>query len=338
MRNIFLVNLFLISSLSLAFTISKKSAYIATHSAFSSWGTKTQSAGNIQAFRALENLKIKKIPTVAIIDTGIDPFHQFLISNIYTFRNGKLTRGTTINYGKDFSNAYKGYKATNTPIDNHGHGTHVAGIIKSVFPVARFVPVKFYNEKASGDDNMINLLGALEYAIDNNVDIINYSGGGKAAKKNLMDKERALLKRAKAKGILIVTASGNDGQNIDIVKNHYFPASYRYQNIISVGAYDKNLNLFDRSNYGQNTVHVVAPGKSIASAHIKGAYKMSGTSQATAFVSGVAALLKAAHPELSELQVKELIIKGSTNRSQFAGKSLGGRVNAFQALRLASRN
>ncbi len=338
MKILGLIQILVLANLASAFTISKKSAYIATHSAFSSWGTKTQSIANIHAFEALQNLKIKKIPTIAVIDTGIDPFHKFLISNIYTFKNGKLKKATTTNYGRDFSNSFKGEKATNTPVDSHGHGTHVAGIIKSVFPVAKFVPVKFFNEKASGDDNMINLLKALKFAIDNNVDIINYSGGGKAAKKSLMAQEVRLLKEAKRKGILIVTASGNDGQNIDLKRNHYFPASYKYSNILSVGAYDKNLNFFNRSNYGAGTVHIVAPGKSIASAHIKGAYSMSGTSQATAFVSGVAAILKSAYPELNDEQIKGLIIKSSTHKNQFSGKSIGGKLNAFNALRLASRN
>jgi len=316
--------------------VTKKLAYLSTHSNFSSWGTKA-GIGGIKAFEALQGLKVKKIPRIAIIDTGIDPHHTFLSKNIFTIVNGRFAKATTKNFGRDFSNAYKSEKVSYTPFDNHGHGTHVTGIIKSVFPVAKFLPVKFYNEKASGDDNMINLLKALEFAIKSNVDIINYSGGGKVAKHELMVREKRLIDLAKRKNILIVAASGNDGKNIDIKKNRYFPASYKSSNILSVGAYDKNLEFFNRSNYGVDTVHVMAPGKSIESSHIKGTYIMSGTSQATAFVSGVAAMLLASNPNLSVETIKELIIKSSTHKNHFSGKSQGGKLNAYNALALASK-
>ena len=120
-------------------------------------------------------LKFKKNKeiVVAVIDTGIQGDHSFLANNIYVV-NGKSGKD---NFGMDFS----GEKPTNTPSDQHGHGTHVAGIVKSIFPDVKILALKYYNPKATGQANLDATIKAIQYAVDNNVDVINYSGGGPEA-------------------------------------------------------------------------------------------------------------------------------------------------------------
>ena len=272
-------------------------------------------------------LKFKKNKeiVVAVIDTGIQGDHAFLTNNIHVVGGKK----SSANYGIDFS----GSKVTNTPIDEHGHGTHVAGIVKSIFPDVRILALKYYNPKASGQANLDATIKALQYAVDQNVDVINYSGGGPEASVE----ELRVLKAAEKKGILIIAAAGNERSNIDDKKHAYYPASYGLSNIITVGAHDDSLNIIPSSNYGKNSVDIAAPGHRIRSAipH-NGAGYMTGTSQATAFVSGVAALIKSKYPSLKYDQVKNIILSSSLKVKNFEGKILGaGKLDAARAIELA---
>jgi subtilisin family serine protease len=262
---------------------------------------------------------------VAVIDTGIQADHSFLKDNIHVL-SGKPGKD---NYGVDFSTG----KATNAPADQHGHGTHVAGIVKSVFPDVKILALKYYNPKATGQANLEATIKALKYAVDNNVDVINYSGGGPEASVE----ELRILKEAEKKGILVVAAAGNERSNIDDKRHAYYPASYGLSNIITVGAHDDNLTIIPSSNYGKNSVDIAAPGHRIRSAiPNNGAGYMTGTSQATAFVSGVAALIKAKYPEMKFDQVKNIILSSSLKVKTFEGKILGaGKLDAGKAIELA---
>merc|ERR1711916_263879 len=104
-----------------------------------------------------EKFEKKDEVVVAVIDTGIDPTHPFLKDNLYTL-SGKAS---TNNYGVDFS---KGKKDAKQPIDTHGHGTHVSGIIKSVYPDVKILSLKYYNKLASGKENLDSTIQALRYA------------------------------------------------------------------------------------------------------------------------------------------------------------------------------
>jgi len=332
---------------------------IQTHlsSLYGSWGIKEKKNKkkldpSINLKKALSLFQEKKVVTVAVVDTGIDFKHEYFKNNIIgrflerksasNKKKGftqKLKLATKDNYGFDFSHSHKGAKfITRTPKDTHGHGTHVSGIIKSIYPNVKIIPIKYYNEFASGEQNLENSIRALEHAVKLGVDIINYSGGGPEADPSNKAKELRIVKEAQKKGIIIVAAAGNNGNNIDIKENMYFPASYaspdsyNLQNIIAVGSYDANLKLINSSNYGIKTVHVAAPGHKINSAVVKSSAKMSGTSQATAFVSGVAALLKSAYPQLTYKQIKNIIVSTSKNLSLFQGKVIGGQLDAYQAL------
>jgi subtilisin family serine protease len=262
---------------------------------------------------------------VAVVDTGIQGDHAFLQNNIYV-PQGKVS---TSNFGIDFS----GEKVSTTPADAHGHGTHVSGIVKSIFPEVKILALKYYNPKASGQANLEATIKALQYAVEHNVDVINYSGGGPEASVA----ELRVLKQAEKKGILVIAAAGNERSNIDDKRHAYYPASYGLSNIITVGAHDDGLNIIPSSNYGKNSVDIAAPGHRIRSAIPgNGAGYMTGTSQATAFVTGVAALIKAKYPEMKYDQIKNIILSSSLKVKNFEGKILGsGKLDAGRAIELA---
>lgn len=263
----------------------------------------------------------KKKITVAIIDTGIDPHHPLFANSLSS------------NYGFDFSEQ----KVLKNPMDNHGHGTHVAGIIKTIAPEVNLMVLKYYNPKKSGFENLQSTIKSLEYAINQNVDIINYSGGGPEASKE----EELLLKKAQEKGIIVIAAAGNEASNIDgsSPSQKYFPANYQLPNIIVVNSHDKNKKVVKSSNWGKNSVDIAAPGFRIKSSFPgKKVALMTGTSQATAFVSGVAALIKSHYPHLKASQIKEAILSGAIKSSYLANKNLSeGYLNAVSALKNAER-
>ena len=297
-------------------------------SSYVSWGVNPENPASINLLEAWKKFKKKKEIVVAVVDTGIDPAHPFLEKNIFV-ETGKVEES---NFGVDFS---KDKKQKGAPTDQHGHGTHVSGIIKSIFPDVKILALKYYNPNASGLDNLNSTVEALKYAVDNNVDVINYSGGGPEA----AVEELRVLKEAERKGILVVAAAGNEESNIDDKKKAYFPASYGLKNIITVTAHDEDLKILSSSNYGRASVDIFAPGYRIKSSLQNGrAGYLTGTSQATAFVTGVAALIKSQYPNLSTEKIKEIIKASAKKEVTMEGKcATGGRLDAASALTLAAQ-
>jgi subtilisin family serine protease len=298
-------------------------------SRYASWGIDPENTtSGINLLPAWRQFSKKKDIVVAVIDTGIDSTHPFLYSNIAV----KEGSASASNYGIDFS---KNREGRTRPSDDHGHGTHVAAIVKSVHPEVKILALKYYNAKASGQDNLNSTIEALRYAVDNNVDIINYSGGGPEPALE----ELRILKEAERKGILIVAAAGNEESNIDVKQNAYYPASYGLKNIITVTAHDQNLKLLSSSNYGKESVDISAPGFRIRSAlpNSRAGY-LTGTSQATAFVSGVAALIMGQYPTLSAASIKEIIRSSAQPELTLVSRcASGGRLDANRALELAGQ-
>ena len=278
----------------------------------------------------LEKLKFKRDIVVAVVDTGIDPAHPLLQTQLYT---DKGPNKASLNFfGKDFS---KDASDLNKPFDSHGHGTHISGIIASVYKQVKIITLKYYNPNALEQDNLNSTVKALEYAVDLGVDIINYSSGGAGASLE----ELRVLNRAKEKGILVVAAAGNYGSNIDKTENHYYPASYGLSNIITVVNHDQTIGLNSTSNFGQSA-DLSAPGSRIISTLPSGRFGyLSGTSQSTAFVSGVAAILMATSPELSYAKVKEILISSAKKVPALNGKcKSGGILDATKAIEMALGN
>lgn len=298
------------------------------YSPYVSWGVSPNDSAGINVKDAWSYYQFQKDVTVAVLDTGIEPTHPFFDYDNITVKEGSLS--TSNNFGVDFS---KNYKLKNAPFDTHGHGTHVSGIIKSIYPKVKLLPLKYYSQSASGQENLVSTISALRYAVENNVDIINYSGGGPEASLD----ELKLLKEAESKGILVVVAAGNEESNIDNKANRFFPASYMLSNIISVTAYNQFLQILPSSNYGKLSVDIAAPGNRIkSSVPPSRATMLTGTSQATAFVTGVAALVKSNYPEFDGIMIKKIITRSAKIEKQFETKCIsGGRVDAKRALLLA---
>lgn len=332
-------------------TYSEKQIKSALTSPYASWGIDTNKLSSnsglnilgpkvkvdptINLYEALKIFTKNKDVVVGVVDTGINPEHEFIKDNLIDKNGNKATKKS---FGFDFSvlDRKKRIVQTEIPNDTHGHGTHVSAIVKSVFPDVKLLALKYYNPKATGQENLNATLKALRAAIDSNVDIINYSGGGPEE----CPEEKALLLEALKKGILVVAAAGNESSNIDGSKsNAYYPASYNLPNIISVAAYNyngKQLELIQSSNYGHLSVDIAAPGYRILAASNNDKDVMTGTSQATAFVTGVAAMIKSMYPNLKADEIKNILVASAPEVESFKQKMVSsGKLDAAAALKKA---
>lgn len=237
----------------------------------------------------------KKEIKIAIIDTGIDVSNVALRKRIYRPNWGYLPENF---YGFDLINN------SFSPQDLDGHGTHVSGIITGLFPEAKILPIKVFEHHHSFD----SFTRAIDLAVDAQVDIINISGGGA----NFEFAELASLLKAQAKGILVVSAAGNNFTNLDTSTQKFYPAFYKLGNIISVMANDPNGKKAPYSNYGELSVDISALGHVLSylpnsiNSNCEG--YMEGTSQATPIVTATAAILWATNPNLSYLEIKKLLL------------------------------
>lgn len=247
------------------------------------------------------------------------------------------------------------------------HGTHVSGIIGAqrengigVDGVADNVRIMMIRALPDGDEYDKDIALAIKYAVDNGAKVINMSFGKSfSPEKKWVDEA---VRYAELKDVLLVHAAGNEAENNDESDNFPNATLELYNkteanNFITVGASsDVKLNdgwVADFSNYGKKTVDVFAPGVKIYSTfpgvHQYGFLK--GTSMAAPVVSGLAALIRSYYPNLSAVQVKNIIEKsvttfdtstlvikpGSKVKVKIAElcKS-GGIINAYKAIELAS--
>lgn len=286
---------------------------------------------------------------VAIIDTGADVKHEDLVENIWENpgETGKDASGKDKakngidDDGNGFIDDVHGWNfvSNNSDLkDNHGHGTHIAGIIGAsggnnkgiigIAPKVSMMILKYYDPKVQDTNNLKNTIEALKYAVKMNANIINYSGGGTS----YSQAERDVIEQARKKGILVVAAAGNEKSNSDFYK--YYPADYGLSNIISVTAFDPDTKILSSSNWGTQTVDVAAPGEKILSTFPDGNYGyLTGTSQATAFVSGAAAVLLAHQSQFTAEMVKKHLIMTGDSESSLLGKTRTARkLNLYKAL------
>jgi subtilisin family serine protease len=227
------------------------------------------------------------------------------------------------------------------PMDDNGHGTHVAGIIGAegdnsegiagINWTVQIMPLKFLGRGGFGSTK--NAIEAINYAIDRkkngvNLRVINASWGSTQNSRALEDAIRA----AGDAGILFVAAAGNSSTDND--RRPHYPSNYDLPNMISVAALDRNDLLATFSNYGSKTVHVAAPGREILSTWLGNQYReASGTSMAAPQVAGIAALIVANEPKLSMSKLRDRILKSSDSLDTLFGKVVaGGRLNAAKAL------
>jgi subtilisin family serine protease len=296
---------------------------------------------DIDALEAWANTKGSEEVVVAVLDSGVDFTHEDLVGNMW-LRPDDVPAYVDAELGEfNDLNGYNGTDAIRDPMDDNGHGTHCAGIIgaegdnaigvSGINQTVQIMPLKFLGRGGYGSTN--DAIEAINYAIDRknngvNVRVISASWGSTSKSKALEDTIRA----AGDAGILFVAAAGNDGSDND--RRAHYPSNYQLANVISVAALDRNDQLASFSNYGAKTVHVAAPGKAILSTWLKNGYReASGTSMATPYVSGVAALIIASDPDISMKDLRARLLGSADALDQLSGRvETGGRICAANAL------
>lgn len=275
---------------------------------------------------------------VAVIDTGLDYYHPDLDPDNVYFNPGEVLNGRD-----DDNNGYVddvlGWNfvdGNGNPWDQAGHGTHVAGVIAArrdngegiagMHPVARILPIKALNFIGQGRASRV--AEAIYYAVGQGARVINLSLGGD----QLSKAARRAIDYAHGKGVVVVVAAGNDGRDIA----GRGPAAL--DNVITVGASGPDDQRAAFSSHGLE-VDLVAPGVDILSLRARRTdvalmaetagyqagtnfvgpkaryYRVSGTSFAAPFVSGVAAIILSRQPDLDAAAVKRMIVHSARDIS-----------------------
>ena len=335
---------------------------------------KQWSLKDIEILEAWKETKGRRDIVVAVIDTGIYKNHPCLKRNLWINKK-EIPGNKKDDDGNGFTDDIYGWNFVdnnNDVQDRHGHGTHIAGIIAAtgrtahtsacrmigVAPNVTVMTLKYYDSKNHGN-NVRNTIKSIEYAVQNGADIINYSGGGPGFNSS----ERTAIAKAADKGIIFVSAAGNESSEIG--KSTYYPASYNLPNIISLNSKDDSHQILDSSNWikmdwrkKDSIYNQTAPGKNIISTlpprrYLSGFFTnlmrslasaqnsneiygyMTGTSQATAVASGVAALLKSRYPhwEVSQIikQINNTGYGGGTDEIK-KKTNQGKKLNAYEAM------
>lgn len=306
-----------------------------------------KAGADLGALAAWQMARSNRTVVVAVLDTGVDYTHPDLANRIWT--NSREVAGNGVD---DDSNGYvddvRGWNfayRSNDPMDDHYHGTHMAGTIAAetgngigiagVVGAAdvRIMPLKFFNASAQGTTSAA--IEALDYATRHGAQIINMSWGDTVYSQALYD----AVRRSVSAGCLVVAAAGNATQDNDLIP--VYPASFNsgakaLPAVISVAGTDESDRMLSNSNYGATGVDLAAPSNFIYGTmpRARGDYAyLSGTSSATALVSGVAALVWSQNPSLTNTQVKGIIVNSARRTAAVQGKAIsGGVLHAYQAL------
>lgn len=281
---------------------------------------------------------------VGVIDSGIDGSHPELVDSI------------DISLCRDFSDGT--IKEVTNSIDPVGHGTMAAGIIAAksnngqgiagVNWNVRLISLRVFN--LFGQGNTSYVAKAIQYAEENSIPILNLSAAWYSDQTNI-GYDIALNEVINNYSGLFICSAGNNGKNND--EFHIYPSCEGANNIISVGAHDKDnrrsiWSETKSSNYGKECVDIFAPGGSGLENNNKNCYTTAknssysyfwGTSCSSPFVAGVASLILSKYPYLSPTAIKEIIMNGVEKVYDDQGNSVfedlcvsGGKLNAYQSL------
>ncbi len=245
---------------------------------------------------------------IAVVDTGIDYNHE-------AFKDGRVIKGYNFADNND------------DPMDDMGHGTHVAGTIGAAGDdgigvvgeayKCKLIAIKVLGKDGSG--SISNIADGINAAVQMGARVINLSLGGPEASDTLQQ----AVDNAVNKGVVVVAAAGNSGDEEDD-----YPAAY--PDVLSVGATDQNDARASFSNYG-SYVNVAAPGVNILSS-TEGTYKTeSGTSMASPHVTGAVALMLSVNPNLTPAQCRTILEQTGDPTTGFPDGTVN-RINVFHAL------
>ncbi len=240
-----------------------------------------------EAWSEIEKTTQEESITVAVIDSGIDVTHEDLKNRID-------------------DDGYNFILDSNEVYDLNGHGTAVSGVIAAktnnsigISGVVGALDVKILPLQTAdykGVSYLSDVLNAINYAIEKEVDVINLSLGSNT----YSDIENEMIQKAINKGIIVIAAAGNNGNS-----SYVYPASYN--NVISVGSTsrDGTLSSFSNSN---DKVDFLAPGEKIYVASKNNSYAyVDGTSFSSPIVSGIVAALLAIEPSLDLSEIKDIL-------------------------------
>lgn len=286
---------------------------------------------------------------VAILDTGMKYNHEDLATNVWT-NPGEIAGNGIDDDGNGFIDDIHGYDFffnDSDPLDEHGHGTHVAGTIGAVGNNSlgvvgvnwnvRMMAIKIYNSTGFGTTSAM-LINAYNYVrimkqrgVNIRVTNNSYSGCDEACGYDQATND-ALDALGNA-NILNVFAAGNDGRNVDVIPA--FPASYTSPAVLSVAASTSTDAKAGFSNFGTTSVDLAAPGSGILSTVMNASNygNSSGTSMASPHAAGAAALLSSLNPNLSAMSLKATLMNTVDQLAQWNGVvKTGGRLNVATAL------
>lgn len=285
---------------------------------------------------------------VAVLDTGLASTDVGGSATVPDFSSSSLWTNTGEIAGDGIDNDHDGYiddvhgwnffSNNNRPADDNGHGTHITNIIAAamnnsvagtgVASNVTIMPIKVLDRNGDGPTQVLK--AGIRYAIDHGANIINLSLGGDDSDELV----HQAIQNAVAQGIIVIGSSGNTAASAV-----GYPA--RYPEVISVGGTQTDNTRASYSNYGP-TLDVVAPGDNIieqgcmqdSSCASFAAMSFSGTSEATAQVSGVAALLEscgAAPAAVRSILTSTAVDLGTTGRDDTYGYGLVDATAALSA-------
>lgn len=239
---------------------------------------------------------------VGYIDTGLSPDGHEDMFNTY--------------YQEDFNAINPG----NDPVDNHGHGTQVSGMMAATFAdygatnAVQIVPLKAMDN--TGTANLFHIIYAVEMARTMGVNILNLSFGYQPIEGDASELLELALRDATDSGMLVIASAGNNGMNIR--DNKFYPACFsnRMNRMITVGSVKCNTSKSGFSNWNRNTVQIGAPGEDILVPVPGGGWAtVDGTSHAAAITTNIAALISTNLVNFNADVVKYVILEGAQSSS-----------------------
>lgn len=281
---------------------------------------------NIKNVHTIVDINNCKDVIVAVVDSGIYP--SKVLGKSFYINIKEVENDSIDNDGNGYIDDICGwdfYNNDNIIYDNYlydYHGTYIANMIKKVTSTVKILPCKFL-EGVTGDAD--DAVKAIKYAIDNGADIINCSW----CFENQDTKLYNLIKENP--DVLFICAAGNS--NIDLDEKKLYPASYALDNVISVMSICNDGSVYEYSGYGMS-VDVSAPGKDICVVvPEEDQTYIDGTSISVAYVTAAAAMLKSYNPNITPVDIKNILISTSHKLDTLKNKCKSeGCIDIYSAI------